>query len=161
MEGEVLIQVPQQEEEEAINVSQLPLIRAFCYVLVVLALCGLMMLVSVTVARTADEQFGDIWVKCNCTVIQTAGNWTVCSAVFDCHTTGLGLLKYPSTSWFFCEYVEKGSAWQFVVNRGDHRMLWPDDYTPIAIDNEFKFVQGLMVEFILISIFWGVFMGKC
>jgi hypothetical protein len=157
MESEVLIDV----RDEGINVRQLPLIRAFCFMLATLALCGMLLLVTVYTTRAAREIYGDQWISRNCTAVQTAGNWTVCSAVFDCHTVGLGLLNYPSTSWFFCEYVERGSGWKFVVNTWDHRMLWPDDYAPLAIRSEFQFVQGLIVDFVLISIFWCMFTGKC
>ncbi len=147
--------------QQAISAYELPLIKAFCFMLATLSICGALILVTIYTTHAGREIYGDQWISRNCTAVQTAGNWTVCSAVFDCHTIGLGLLKYPSTSWFFCEYVQRGSGWQFVVNRWDHRMLWPDDYTPLATNAEFRFVQGLIFGFILISIFWCLFTAKC
>lgn len=117
---------------------------------------------SVVTTRTARELYGGEWVAVNCTVLEKFGpSWEVCAVDMDCHYDRMHDMRYNSTEWNFCEFSGfLHMNWDFVVNVKSHEMIWPDVYHGKRTVTEFRFVQCLIVDYILLSIFWCVLVGK-
>lgn len=110
-----------------------------------------------TIRTGRDLYSSDIWIETNCT-LNLFGAWPVCNTGYACGH-GLPSTKYAYGTYYpYCIGMPRVSL--FMVNRVTLEMITERPYAEYKRNLEFEFVQYLILDYILVCLFWGLLFGK-